>query len=188
MIIVNDLKPGTAYTYEGEIYRCLELSLNKTAMRKMVVKAHSKNLRTGVIIDNVFTGGDKVETAHIDKKDMSYLYDDGENLVFMDNETYEQIGIPKDRLQWEINFLKPNDVVSIESYEGEILDVILPDKVTLRVAECEAAVKGNTATSAQKNATLETGWQIKVPLFIQSGEMVVISTADGKYSGRAKEE
>ena len=90
MVIVNDLKPGMTYLFEGELYQCIELSLNKTAMRKMVVKAKSKNMRTGTILDNVFTGGDKVETAHVDKKEMSYLYDDGESLVFMDNETYDQ--------------------------------------------------------------------------------------------------
>ncbi len=186
MVIVNDLKPGMNYVFEGELYQCLELSLNKTAMRKMVVKAKSKNLRTGTILDNVFTGGDKVETAHVDKKEMSYLYDDGESLVFMDNETYDQISIPRSHLEWELNFLKPNDVVNITSFEGEVLGVILPDKMNLQVTECEAAVKGNTATSAQKNAVLETGWNVKVPLFIQEGEMIEVSTADGKYSGRAK--
>ena len=187
MVIVNDLKPGMTYLFEGELYQCIELSLNKTAMRKMVVKAKSKNMRTGTILDNVFTGGDKVETAHVDKKEMSYLYDDGESLVFMDNETYDQISIPAANLKWEVNFLKSNDVVNITSYNGEVLGVILPDKLNLRVTECEPAVKGNTATSASKNATLETGWTLRVPLFIQEGELIEISTADGKYSGRAKE-
>ena len=116
---------------------------------------------------------------------MQYLYDDGTNLVFMDNETYEQIEIPKDRLTWEMQFMKPNENVTISMYESEILGVMLPDKVTLQITECEQAVKGDTATSATKNAVVETGLEIKVPLFIQNGEMVVISTADGKYSGRA---
>ena len=151
----------------------------------MIVKVKVKNLRTGVINEISFTGGDKVEQAHIDKKEMQYLYDDGENLVFMDNETYEQIEIPKSRLEWEMQFMKENDTVTISMYEGsEILGVILPDKVELQIVECEPAVKGDTATSATKNAKVETGLDIRVPLFIQNGEMVLISTADGKYSGR----
>jgi elongation factor P len=155
-------------------------------MRQMIIKVKVKNLRTGVINEISFTGGDKVEQAHIDKKEMQYLYDDGENLVFMDNETYEQIEIPKSRLEWEMQFMKENDNVTISMYEGkEILGVILPDKVELQIVECEPAVKGDTATSATKNAKVETGLDIRVPLFIQNGEMVLISTADGKYSGRA---
>ena len=186
MILVNDLKPGTTFENEGNIYSVLDIDHNKTAMRQMIVKVKVKNLRTGVINEISFTGGDKVEQAHIDKKEMQYLYDDGENLVFMDNETYEQIEIPKSRLEWEMQFMKENDNVTISMYEGsEILGVILPDKVELQIVECEPAVKGDTATSATKNAKLETGLDIRVPLFIQNGEMVLISTADGKYSGRA---
>lgn len=185
MVIVNDLKPGTAFEYEGNIYQVLNVDHNKTAMRQMIIKVKVKNLRTGVINEISFTGGDKVEQAHVERKTMQYLYDDGTSLVFMDNETYDQIEIGKDRLEWELKFLKPNANVQISMYESEILGVILPDKVELQIVECEQAVKGDTATSASKNAVLETGLEIKVPLFIQNGEMVVISTADGKYSGRA---
>ncbi len=186
MILVNDLKPGTTFENEGNIYSVLDIDHNKTAMRQMIVKVKVKNLRTGVINEISFTGGDKVEQAHIDKKEMQYLYDDGDNFVFMDNETYEQIEIPKARLEWEKQFMKENDNVTISMYEGkEILGVILPDKVELQIVECEPAVKGDTATSATKNAKVETGLDIRVPLFIQNGEMVLISTADGKYSGRA---
>ncbi len=186
MILVNDLKPGTTFESEGNIYSVLNIEHNKTAMRQMIVKVKVKNLRTGVINEISFTGGDKVEQAHIDKKEMQYLYDDGDNFVFMDNDTYEQIEIPKERLEWEKQFMKENDNVTISMYAGsEILGVILPDKVELQIVECEPAVKGDTATSATKNAKVETGLEIRVPLFIQNGEMVQISTADGKYSGRA---
>ena len=185
MIIANDLKPGTSFTYEGNLYQVLNTSLNKTAMRQMVVKVHAKDMRTGTIKDVIFTGGDKVETALIDKNEMQYLYDAGDDLVFMDTATYDQLEIPKSRLEWELHFLKPNDNVSITSYEGEILGIALPDKVSLEVVEAEQAVKGDTATSAQKTAVLETGWEIKVPLFIEQGDIVMVSTVDGKYSGRA---
>ena len=185
MILVNDLKPGTTFIYEGSLYITLSTSLNKTAMRQMVVKAHAKDLRTGTIKDVVFTGGDKVEPAVIDKNEMQYLYDAGDDLVFMDTSTYDQIEIPKANLEWELNFLKPNDTVNITSYEGEILGIQLPDKVALQAVEVEGAVKGDTATSALKNAVLETGWNVKVPLFIEQDEMILVSTIDGKYCGRA---
>lgn len=190
MVIVNDLKPGMHIEADNEIYSVLNVDHNKTAMRQMIIKVKVKNLRSGVIKELNFTGGDKVETAHILRKEMQYLYDDGINLVFMDNTTYEQTEIPKDRLEWEMKFLKANDNVNISIYEKseeehEILGVILPDKVELQITECEQAVKGDTATSATKNAVLETGLEIKVPLFIQNGEMVIINTSTGEYAGRA---
>ena len=185
MIIVNDLKPGTTFENENNIYVVLDLQLNKTAMRQMIVKVKVRNLRTGVINELTFTGGDKVEQAHVEKRQMQYLYDSGDALVFMDNDTYDQIEIGKDRLEWEMKFLKENDMVTVTSYEGEILGVALPDKVALKVVECEPAVNGDTATSASKNAKVETGLELRVPLFINQDEMILVNTADGKYSGRA---
>ena len=186
MISSNDLKPGQTIQVDGDIYVVLDVSQNKTARSAMVVKAKVRNLRTGSNVELSWGGGEKVEPAQIEKREMQYLYDDGSSLVFMDNETYEQVEIPEERLEWEKKFIKENDNVNISSYEGEILGVILPDKATLRVVECEPAVKGDTATSAQKNAILETGLQVKVPLFINQDEMILVNTNDGKYSGRAK--
>ena len=185
MVIVNDLKPGMHIEQDGELYNVINVDHNKTAMRQMIIKVKVRNLRSGVIKELNFTGGDKVETARIERKEMQYLYDDGMNLVFMDNSTYEQIEIPKDRLEWEMKFMKANEMVNVTMYDNEVLGVSLPDKVELQIVECEPAVKGDTATSATKNAKVETGLDIRVPLFIQNGEMVLISTADGKYSGRA---
>lgn len=185
MIIVNDLKPGTTFQHENNIFTVLDVDRNKTAMRQMIVKVKVKNLRTGVINEISFTGGDKVEQAMIEKKKMQYLYDSGDALVFMDNETYDQIEIQKDRLTWEMNFLTPNLEVDISMYENEILGLILPDKVELQLVECEPAVKGDTATNALKNAKCETGLEVRVPLFIENEERILVSTADGKYSSRA---
>ena len=185
MIIVNDLKPGITIEHENGIYVVLDISHNKTAMRQMVVKAKSKNLRTGTITDLVWTGGDKVEQAHIDKREMQYLYDDGTVCYFMDNDTYEQLEIPMERLTWELNFIRPNSNVNISLYEGEVLGVVLPDKVALQITEAEPGVKGDTATSAQKNAVLETGYKLRVPLFIEQDEMVIINTTTGEYDSRA---
>ncbi|MCF0258220.1 MAG: elongation factor P, partial [Erysipelotrichaceae bacterium] len=168
------------------IYVVLDISQNKTARSAMVVKAKVRNLRTGSNVELSWGGGDKVEPAMIDKREMQYLYDTEDAMVFMDNETYDQVEIPTSRLEWERNFVKPNDNVNITSFEGEIIGVSLPDKSTLQVVECEPAVKGDTTSSAMKTAKLETGLELKVPLFINEGEMIVVNTADGKYSGRAK--
>ena len=185
MIQVNDMKPGVTFQQDGEIYSVLDVGRNKTARSGMIIKVKVKNLRTGSYIELSFTGGDKVEPAMIEKKKMQYLYDGGEGLVFMDVESYDQIEIPKDKLEWEIKFLKENNDVTISMFENEILGVILPDKVALTIVQTEPAVKGDTANNAQKNATLETGHEIKVPLFINEGEVVLVSTGDGKYSSRA---
>lgn len=186
MIIVNDLRSGMSIEYENNIYLVLDMSHNKTAMRQMIIKVKVKNMRSGSITELTFTGGDKVNPAHIDKVEMEYLYDAGEALVFMDTSTYEQIEILKENLTWELNFLKPNSKVTITMFQGEILGIALPDKVVLEIVEAEPAVKGDTATGALKNATLETGLLIKVPLFIESGERVIVTTSDGKYSSREK--
>jgi len=185
MIIVNDLKPGTTFQHEKDIFVVMSVDRNKTARGKMNVKVKVRNLRSKVINDISFTGGDKVEPAMIEKKSMQYLYDGGEVCVFMDTDTYEQIEIPKESLKWELKFIKENSIVDISSFESEILGVILPDKVNLKVVESEPAVKGDTATSASKNAVCETGLELRVPLFISEGEEISVSTSDGKYSGRA---
>ena len=186
MINSNDLKPGQTINVDGDIYVVLDISQNKTARSAMVVKAKVRNLRTGSNVELSWGGGEKVEPAMIEKKEMQYLYDTDDAMVFMDNETYEQVEIPMDRLEWERKFVKANDNVNISSYDGEIIGISLPDKAVLQVTECEPAVKGDTATNASKNATLETGLEVRVPLFIEEGEMSVINTSDGKYSGRAK--
>lgn len=185
MLQSNELKPGVTILYENNIYVVQDFSQNKTARSAMVVKVKVRNLRTGANVELSFGAGDKVEKAHIEKKEMQYLYDAGEEMMFMDNETYEQIGIPKENMEWEMKFLKENDNVLISTYEGEILGVILPDKVALQIVEAEPAVKGDTATNAQKNATLETGLVVRVPLFIDQDEVILVNTSDGKYAGRA---
>ncbi len=185
MINVGDLRPGMTFGYEGNIFVVLEASHNKTARSAANIRVKMKNLRTGSTTEITYGGNDKVERAHIDKDKMQYLYDSGDMLVFMNNETYEQIEIPSSNLKWELNFLLPTNEVEVTSYEGEVLGVYLPVNMPITISECEPAVKGDTATGAQKNAILETGLQIRVPLFIEAGETVLVSTADGKYVGRA---
>jgi len=185
MINCTEVKPGSCFIWENELYQCIDTQLNKTAMAKMKVKIKVKQLRTGVVKDLSLIGGDKVEDIMIDKKTMQFLYDDGDMMVFMNTESYEQIELPKDTLTWESKFLIPNLDVNIQMYEGEVLGISLPDKVDMSLAECEQAVKGDTATSALKNAITETGLQVKVPMFINEDDKITVSTVDGKYAGRA---
>ena len=185
MINCTEIKPGQCFTWENELYQCIDIQLNKTAMAKMKVKVKVKQPKTGVVKELSLISGDKVGEAYIDKRPMQFLYDGGDMMVFMDQETYEQIEIPNDKLEWESNFLVANLDVNIMIYEGEILGLILPDKVELELTECEPAVKGDTATNALKNAVCETGLAVNVPMFINEGERIIVSTADGKYSSRA---
>ena len=185
MMNCTEVKPGQCFTWENELYQCIDIQLNKTAMAKMKVKVKVKQPRTGVVKELSFIGSDQVGEAYLDKRPMQFLYDSGDMEVFMDSETYEQVEIPKERLEWEANFLIPNLDVNITFYQGELLGVILPDKVDMDLIECEEAVKGNTATSANKNAVTETGLNVKVPLFINLSDRITVSTADGKYCGRA---
>ena len=185
MIIVNDLKPGTTFENEGNIFVVLDIQHNKTAMRQMIVKVKVKNLRTGVINEISFTGGDKVEQAHIDKREMQYLYDTDDALVFMDNETYENIPINASILGDNFKFVKENTDVKVLSYKGSIFGVEPPFFMELQVTQTDPGFKGNTATNTTKPATLGTGAQINVPLFIEEGDMIRVDTRTGEYMERA---
>ncbi len=185
MVISNELKPGNYFSYDGNIYVVLDTLHNKTAMAKMVIKLKTKNLRTGAITNIALSGGEKVEDIRIDKEQMSFLYDEGDAIVFMNQETYEQISISKSKLQDEVKFLVPDLLVEIISYQGEVLDVNLPAKVALEITHTEPGVSGDTQTRALKDATCETGLLIKVPLFIEQGEKVWVKTEDGTYDSRA---
>ena len=154
-------------------------------MRKMVAKVKVKNVRTGTINELARNSGYMVENVRLDKRQMQYLYDSGDFFVFMDQETYEQVEIPAERLQWEKQFLKGDEVVEITSYDGEILGVNLPAKVTLKITQCDPGVRGDTVNKPTKPATLETGLVVRVPLFIEEGEEVLVRTDTGEYDGRA---
>ena len=182
---VTELRPGNYFIDEGNLYQVLDILLNKTAMRKMVAKVKAKNMRTGAIIELARNSGYDVEKASLSKKKMGFLYDDGVNFVFMDNDTYEQIEINKDRLEWEKNFLVSGSEIEILFYEEEILGISLPSTVALTITECEPGVRGDTVNKAMKQAVLETGLRTKVPLFINNGEKILVRTDTGEYDGRA---
>ena len=188
MVNVTELRPGNYFIEEGNIYQVLDILLNKTAMRKMVAKVKVKNLRSGAVTEMARNSGYGIETIRLEKRQMQYLYDTGEALCFMDQETYEQIEIQKERLEWEVQFLKGEETVEITSYEGEVLGINLPAKVALKITHCEPAIRGDTVNKAMKDAELETGLKVRVPLFIEEGEEILVRTDNGAYDGRAQEE
>lgn len=185
MINVTELRPGNYFIEEGNIYQVLDILLNKTAMRKMVAKLKVKNLRTGAVIELSRNSGYAIENVRLEKKQMQYLYDGGSTLVFMNQETFEQVEIPKERLEWEMKFLKGDEIVEMVSFEDEILGVNMPAKVALKIVECEPAIRGDTVNKAMKDALLETGLKVRVPLFINEGEVIIVRTDNGDYDGRA---
>ncbi|MDO5569245.1 MAG: elongation factor P [bacterium] len=184
MINVNDFKNGVTINYDGNIYQVLEFQHVKPGKGPAFVRSKLKNLRTGAIIDNTFNAGIKIPTAHIDKQKMQFLYKTGDEFNFMNMETYEQISLNKKDIEYESKFLKEGLEVSIIFYESEMLGVELPEKIDVLVTETEPGVKGNTATNALKDATVETGLVVRVPLFINENESIIISTKDGKYVSR----
>lgn len=185
MINVNDFKPGVTFEWDNEIYLVLESIHSKQGRGQANVKTKVKNLRKGIIKTITFTGGDRVKKAHIKQIKMSFLYNDGSNLIFMDQTSYEQVGIETRKLEWEINFLNEGLLVNVISFENEILGVILPQKIELEIIETTDAIRGDTISNATKEAILETGLKVQVPLFIKKGEKVIISSLDGKYISRA---
>ena len=185
MISVGDLRPGITFEYEGNLYVVLDYSHNKTARAAANIKVKMKNMRSGATTEITFGGNDKVKKAHIDKRKMQYLYNSGDALVFMDNETYDQIELTKDQLGSALNFLKENMDISLQSFKGNIIGITLPNSVNLEVVECEPSVKGDTATGATKMAKVETGYEVRVPLFVNEGDVLRIDTRTGNYIERA---
>lgn len=185
MISVNDFRTGLTIEVDGDIFTVLDFQHVKPGKGAAFVRSKLKNLRNGNIVEKTFRAGEDVGRAHVENREMQYLYASGQEHTFMDNETYDQITLPASQLQWELNFLKENMNINIISYQGEILGINLPNSVELKVVETEPGIKGNTATGATKNAKLETGLNVQVPLFINEGDVLLISTADGRYISRA---
>lgn len=184
IIHAKDLRSGHTIVRNNNLYLVLDNSFNKTAMREGIVKCKVKNLRTGAITVEVLTG-EKLQSAHVDRSQMTYSYNDGSSFVFMNNETFDQIEIDNKKLEWEKNFLVEGYVVRVISFEQEILGIELPDQVSIEISYAEEGVQGNTVTSALKKAELVTGWTLDVPQFIKTGEVINVKTADGTYVSRA---
>lgn len=185
MVNVNDFKVGMTIQYDGNIYSVLDFQHVKPGKGAAIVKAKLKNLRTGSIAEYTFNAGVKVETARIEKKPMQFLYSMNDTYYFMNMNDYEQIELSKSVIGDDAKLLKENLDVDIIFFEGEMLGMNLPDKIAMKVVHTEPGVKGNTTSTAMKDAELESGLIIKVPMFIDQDEVVLVSSKDGKYVSRA---
>ncbi len=185
MISAGDFRNGTTFVMDGQPCQVVEFQHVKPGKGSAFVRVKYKNLQTGSVVQSSFNPSDKYPHASLNIRDMAYIYSDGELYFFMDQETYDQIPINKDRLEHALPFMKEGMSVRIQSWENEILSVELPNIVELEIVDCEPAVRGDTAQSATKNATLETGAVIRVPLFISQNEVVRIDTRTGDYLERA---
>ena len=185
MINVNDIKNGLTIKIDNNLYQVVEFQHVKPGKGSAFVRTKLKNLRTGATVETTYNTNVKLETARIEKQNMQYLYSQGDDYCFMNMETYDQVELNKSQLGEDYKFLKENLEVIISFYEGEVLGMILPEKIEYRVVHTEPAVKGNTTTNATKDAELENGLVVRVPLFIENDEVIVVSTTDGKYDSRA---
>ncbi|MDY6935411.1 MAG: elongation factor P [Spirochaetota bacterium] len=187
MITSNDFKRGMVIKLDGDIYSILEFLHVKPGKGGAFVRTKLKSLTKGSIIDKTFRGGEKCEDVRVEKKMMQYLYDEGDSLVFMDTESYEQESIPKDEVANILDFIKEGEEVEISVYENKPISLIPPTFVELKVIYAEPGVKGDTATNVTKSIKVETGAEIHVPLFINEGDIIKIDTRKGEYVERVKQ-
>ena len=184
MIDINDIKNGMTVIIDGQIYQIVDFLHVKPGKGSAFMKMKLKNLRAGTTLEKTMNTNIKLEKANITKVQMSYLYSTGDEYVFMDMNTYDQVTLPEKQIADEAKFLKENLEVELVYFNDELIGVNLPDKIDYKVISTTDAVKGNTSTNAQKDAELENGLVIKVPLFINNDDEVVVSTVDGKYVSR----
>ena len=184
MIAAGDFKNGVTVEIDGNIYQILEFQHVKPGKGAAFVRTKLKNIISGGVIENTFRPTEKFPKAHIDRKDMQYLYRDGDLFNFMDVETYDQIALNEDVVGDSLKFVKENEVVKICSHNGNVFSVEPPLFVELAITETEPGFKGDTAQGATKPATVETGAIVMVPLFVEQGDVLKIDTRSGEYLSR----
>lgn len=187
MISAGDFRKGITFEMNGEPHVVLDFQHVKPGKGAAFVRTKYKNILTGATREEAFNPNDKFPKAHIETKQMQYLYNDGELYYFMDQETYDQVPLTADLVEEAMKFLRENDIATVKFYKGNAFDVEAPNFVDLEVVETEPGVKGDTATNVTKAATVETGAVIQVPIFINEGEKIQIDTRSGEYLGRSKE-
>lgn len=184
MITAGDFRNGKTFEFEGNVYQVVEFQHVKPGKGAAFVRTKLKNVITGAVVEKTFRPTEKVEEAHIEKKNMEYSYNDGDLYYFMDQETYDMLPISKDQIGGALKFVKENMVCMILSYKGNVFGIEPPTFVELAITETEPGFAGNTATGATKPATLETGAVIQVPLFVNDTDIIRIDTRTGEYMER----
>ena len=187
MISAGDFRNGVTFEMDGQVVSIIEFQHVKPGKGAAFVRTKIRNVITGAVVEKTFNPNDKYPTAFIERKDMEYSYNDGELYYFMDTETWEQLPINASVLGDNFKFVKENMVCKILSYKGNVFGVEPPNFVELTVTQTDPGFAGNTATNATKPATVETGAEVKVPLFINEGETILVDTRDGSYLGRVSE-
>ena len=185
MVTAGDFRNGVTFEMDGKVMTVVEFQHVKPGKGAAFVRTTIRNVISGAVTEKTFNPNDKYPTAFIERKDMEYLYNDGDLYYFMDSETYEQLPISPNVLGDNFRFVKENMVCKVLSYKGNVFGIEPPNFVELQVTETEPGVKGDTATNVTKPATLETGAEIKVPIFINEGEMIRVDTRTGEYMERA---
>jgi len=184
MIDVNELRKGVTFEFDGNLFKVVEYAHHKPGRGNATIRIKARNLKTGANIEKTFQSGDRVEEARLDFHNVQYLYNDGDNYYFMDQETFEQPGIPKDVLGDSVGFLKEGMECKLTFYKGEPLDIELPTSIDLKVVRAEIAVRGDTATGVTKKVRVETGVDVQVPNFVKEGDTIRVDTRDGSYVTR----
>ncbi len=186
MVYASDFRKGVTFDIDGEPHIVLDFQHVKPGKGAAFVRTKYRNILTGATREEAFNPNDKFPKAHIETKQMQFLYDDGELYYFMDQETFDQIPLPFEQVEEAIKYLRENDMAMIKFYKGAAFLVEAPNFVNLKVTETEPGVKGDTATNVTKAATVETGAIVQVPIFIEEGEVIQIDTRTGDYLGRSK--
>ena len=185
MVSAGDFRNGMTFEMDGDVYQIIEFQHVKPGKGAAFVRTKIRNVIAGSVVERTFNPTEKFPTAYIERKEMEYSYNDGDLYYFMDPESYELVPINSSDLSDNFKFVKENPVCKILSYKGNVFGVEPPTSVTLEVTQTDPGFKGDTATNATKPAVLETGAEIKVPLFIEEGEMVIVDTRTGEYLSRA---
>lgn len=185
MATTNDLKNGMVLNIDGQLWTVVEFQHVKPGKGPAFVRTKLKNVLSGKTLDRTFNAGIKVETSTVDKRDMQYLYKDGTDFVFMDTDTYDQVHVPAQTVGDAANFMLEEQIAIVAMHEGTVLYVELPASVVLEISYTEPGLQGDRSSAGTKPATLETGHEIQVPLFLEQGTRVKVDTRTGEYLGRA---
>ena len=183
----NDIKNGSVLNLDGQLWTVMKFQHVKPGKGPAFVRTTIKNVLSGKIVDKTFNAGLKIETATVDRRDMTYLYQDGTDYVFMDEKTYEQVNVPEEIVGDARNFMIDNQSVIVSQHDGTVLFVELPATVVLTITHTEPGLQGDRSSAGTKPATLETGYEIQVPLYMEEGTRIKVDTRDGSFSGRVND-
>jgi elongation factor P len=184
VISTNDFRTGLTIELDGDVYQVIDFQHVKPGKGAAFVRSKLRNLRTGAVIEKTFNAGEKIPRAHVERREVQYLYNDGTSYNFMDMETFDQFSMTREQLGDAVNFLKENMTINLLMFQGRSIGVDLPNFVELKVVDTPPGIKGDTASGGSKPATLETGYVVQVPFFVEVGDVLQIDTRTGQYIKR----